>query len=102
MHLLLDNDQYEVWCLHAVDSLIDPASVLALVRAAKAEQWTCHDVEKYVALTDLFSSRHILAISFAVANPSATEKGSEDPQVCKRHMLLYCVACKDELSIYLS
>ena len=87
--------------LHAVDSLIDPANVLAVARAAKAEQWTCDDSDKYAALTALLSSRYVLAISFGVANPLASEKASEDPQVCKSRFLLYCVACQNESNIFI-
>ncbi|BDA45778.1 probable E3 ubiquitin-protein ligase HECTD2 [Coccomyxa sp. Obi] len=63
-----------------VDSLIDPADVLAVAKAGKVEQRTCDDSDKYSALTTLFSSRYVLAISFGVANPSPSEKAAEDPQ----------------------
>lgn len=86
--------------LHAVDSLRDPAKVLALARAAKVEQWTCDDSDKYAELTALFSSRYVLAISFGVANPSASEKAADDPQVCKRYFSLYCVAFPNEVDIH--
>ncbi len=62
----------------AVDSLVDPARLLAIAKAATGEQWDSNGTKKYAELTALFSSRDVFVASFGVAAQSASGKAKND------------------------